>query len=65
MEQKIRPLEGTDGWCVVQYRNRAEELRVIAEDMLVPSEKEALCRIARTYDDMASMLTSLYAIPDD
>ena len=49
----IRQLDGSAALRVVQYRNRAEELRVIADELVLNSERETLLRIADTYDDMA------------
>ena len=55
----IKSLAGSRIDRMAQYRNRAEELRVIAEDMLVASQKETLHRIAATYEDMAETLAGL------
>ncbi len=56
MQQTIRPLDGSILQRVVNYRSRAADLRTIAEDLIVPAEKETLRQIAAQYDDMAKAL---------
>ena len=59
MELTIRPIDDYAAQRMVNYRNHAEELRTIADEMLMPSEKETLRRIADTYDDMANTLSRM------
>ena len=56
MERTIKPLGGSILQRVVNYRNRAAELRIIADDLTLPSEKETLRQIATQYEDMAKAL---------
>jgi len=56
MERTIKPLGGSILQRVVNYRNRAAELRIIADDLTRPSEKETLRQIATQYEDMAKAL---------
>ncbi|MBV8798231.1 MAG: hypothetical protein JO208_00245 [Alphaproteobacteria bacterium] len=52
----IKPLQGQNAvQRVAQYMNRAEELRIIAEDS--PEAREMLLRIALSYDSMAAGVT--------
>ena len=52
----IKPLQGQNAvQRVAQYVNRAEELRIIAEDS--PEAREMLLRIALSYDSMAAGVT--------
>ena len=43
----------------LRYRSHAEELRVIAADMLDPSARRMLLRIADDYDHMASSMEAI------
>ncbi|MBI3678089.1 MAG: hypothetical protein HY243_15885 [Proteobacteria bacterium] len=44
------------------YRNRAEEMRVIATTMKDPGAREAILRLASSYDSMADSLHAISAI---
>jgi len=44
---------GSKSYRVKRYRERAEELRAIAEDLLNNECQATLMRLANTYDEMA------------
>ena len=44
---------GSSNYRVKRYRERAEELRTIAEDILHPECQAMLSRLANSYDAMA------------
>lgn len=51
----IAPFEkGSTTYRVKRYRERAEELRAIAQDLLSDDCHDTLMRLAHTYDQMAS-----------
>ena len=45
--------KGSSNYRVKRYRERAEELRSIAEDLKTDECHETLIRLAETYDQMA------------
>jgi len=51
----IKPLSGSLLERTALYRTRAEILRAIAEDVLVPGAKETLLLLATIYESMASL----------
>jgi hypothetical protein len=53
----LRP-EHRDG-RIVQYREKAEELRAIAEDVILEKTRTTLLSLATTYEEMARMLERL------
>jgi hypothetical protein len=53
----LRP-EHRDG-RIVQYREKAEELRAIAEDVILEKTRTTLLSLAGTYDNMARALEAL------
>lgn len=53
----LRP-EHRDG-RIVQYREKAEELRAIAEDVILEKTRATLLSLASTYDNMARALEVL------
>ena len=44
---------GSSAYRIKRYRERAEELRTIADDLLHGECQETLLRIASSYEDMA------------
>ena len=44
---------------IVQYREKAEELRAISEDVILEETKASLLSLASTYDNMARALEDL------
>lgn len=44
---------------IAQYREKAEELRAISEDVILDETKATLLSLANSYDEMARMLESL------
>jgi hypothetical protein len=42
-----------------QLREKAEELRTVAENMRLPSARASLLKMAAAYDDLAKMLRRL------
>jgi hypothetical protein len=52
-------LRENDVHRLIRYRNRAEELRIIAGERLDPKDCETLLRIAADYDQMAATLEEL------
>ncbi|MBV8800697.1 MAG: hypothetical protein JO208_12920 [Alphaproteobacteria bacterium] len=59
-ESIIKPLSGSVMERVANYRNKAEELRVILEDLLVHDLRQTLRRIATEYDTMARTLARMH-----
>jgi hypothetical protein len=53
----FRP-EHRDG-RILQYREKAEELRAISEDVILQETKASLLSLASTYDNMARALEAL------
>lgn len=49
----VKPLNGAKLQRIGQYRDRAEELRTIAADLVHKSEQKTLLGIAATYDRLA------------
>jgi hypothetical protein len=45
---------------IMDYRNRAEELRIIAAEMVVPDASSMLLRVAQTYDQLADTVQSMH-----
>jgi len=45
--------------CMVQYRNRAEELRLIAENLWHQDSRARVLRTAETYSEMAQVVEDL------
>lgn len=55
----IAPCEkGSSNYRVKRYRERAEELRAIAEDLKTDDCRDTLIRLADTYEQMAAQLAS-------
>jgi hypothetical protein len=46
--------KGSSTYRVKRYRERAEELRAIAEDLCHPECQQMLIRLATSYDEMAA-----------
>lgn len=44
---------------IAQYREKAEELRTISEDVILDETKATLLSLAKSYEEMACMLESL------
>lgn len=61
-DHNIRPLDGDKASRITRYRERAEELRAIAEDLKRYSERETLYAIATTYEEMADEVALMTAI---
>lgn len=58
----VKPLNGSNISRIVAYRNRAEELRTIAVDLIHESERLTLERIAETYDMLANGVAAITEI---
>ncbi len=41
---------------IEQWRRRAEEIRTVAENFVVPSAKDTMLKLARTYERLAGDL---------
>jgi hypothetical protein len=55
----IVPFEkGSTSYRVKRYRERAEELRTIAQDLVSDDCQDTLMRLATTYDQMAKQTES-------
>ena len=50
---------GSSSYRVKRYRQRAEELRTIAEDLKTDGARETLIRIAESYEQMAVQAAAL------
>ena len=46
--------EGPIGYRIKRYRQRADSLKAIADEILAEREKRTLLRIANTYEEMAN-----------
>ena len=46
---------------IAQFRAKAEELRTICEDVILPDTRSSLLNLADTYERMASALESVAA----
>jgi len=57
LQKRMRLLAGSPVFRIVQYRNRAEELRVVANQVKPDSERETLLLIADTYDGLADHIS--------
>ena len=57
----VKPQTGSPAERIVRFRNKAEELRIMAEDW-VSNEGETLLRIARMYDKFAHNLEAVARI---
>ena len=62
MADMIKPAVGGIMQRLIDYRNKAEELRTISEDMIVPDLKQTLRRIALEYDTMARTLAQMHDV---
>lgn len=51
------PLACSPVFRMVQYRNRAEELRAIADALVPDSLREVFLRMAGLYDDLADRIS--------
>jgi hypothetical protein len=57
----VRPLAGRAAARIIQYRNRAEELCIIGDDVVLDSSRETLKGIAKNYDDMPNLVSAMSA----
>jgi len=59
----ILPCEkGSSAYRVKRYRERAEELRTIAEDLSQDECQQTLLRLAKSYEQMATQAASIQNI---
>ena len=59
----ILPCEkGSSAYRVKRYRERAEELRTIADDLLHDECQQTLLRLATSYEQMAAQAASLQEV---
>jgi hypothetical protein len=49
---------------IADFRNRAEEVRVAAEDMRDPGARIAMFRLAETYEKVARHLEAAHVVND-
>ena len=52
--------KGSSSYRVKRYRERAEELRTIADDLLHRECQQTLLRLASSYDDLATQAAAIH-----
>ena len=58
---RMRPASRQSRIC--QFREKAEELRAVAEDLILSDTKHTLWRLADSYEQMARQLEDVLARP--